>query len=89
MPVLVAAYLKWRSAPWSAYPVAEDTLPEDVIPLPERPSTPIGGEAEDTEADLPSDISPEEGDFVMQGVDTFGKLVIHLLRYTNSLLYRL
>lgn len=84
MPHLVAAYLEWRSAPRNARPIDADASPEDIVPPPERPPTPVGGEDEDGEAALPSDISPEEGDFVMQGVDVFGKSMLQLLCYANS-----
>lgn len=79
MPYLVDAYLAWRSAPWTAHTTNPGSVPDDITPLPERPESPGGDEDEDGELNLPSDVSPGEGDFVMQGVDTFGKLA-RLLR---------
>lgn len=78
MPYLVDAYLAWKSAPWSAYPINPTSLPEDITPLPERPETPEVDGDEGSESPLPSDVPSGEGDFVMQGVDTFGKLALLL-----------
>lgn len=77
MPFLVNAYLEWKSAPQHAKPANTDSLPADVVPLPEEPETTSSIEEEDdTESSLPSDVSSGEGDFVMQCVDTFGKLIL-------------
>lgn len=73
MPFLVNTYLEWRNAPWTPQPANSNSLPEDVAPLPQRPETVSDDEEEASDPSLPSDVSPEERDFAMHGVDTFGK----------------
>lgn len=75
MPFLVNAYLEWRNVPWSPQPANSDSLPEDVTPVPDRPETTSDDEEEVSDPSLPSDASPEDRDFAMHGVDTFGKSI--------------
>lgn len=84
MPFLVDAYLAWRSSPWSAQPTKPESLSEDITPQPERPGTPEWDEDDDSE--LPSDASSGQGDFVMQGVDTFRKLTVLLHHAKDTIL---
>ncbi|KAF7975664.1 hypothetical protein HWV62_8751 [Athelia sp. TMB] len=73
MPRLVDAYLHWRSNPLTPSPVNPDSPPVNTVPLPQRPATPEAEDGEDSndEAPLVSDAPSGEGDFLMQGVDTF------------------